>query len=235
MKQKICFFLAVLVWVGWIGLYPTKVFSFFNSMVTQKVAVSTNRGEVHFEIHGRPEDVGLIQRVAIILEQKARPLLEYFAYAPPHSVHFVLVARASSANGSAQAFPFPLVHINIFPPLEYGHLVSADDWIQKLVLHELAHIADLDYSGGWVADLRRLFGSVATLPTALAPRWFREGIAVWAEGQWNGGGRLRQSLARFEAHARLLDENFCSTLDCLDEPKDYPYLSTPYWIGGLFF
>ena len=235
MKQKICFFLTILVWGSLAFLYPSKAFSFFNSLVTQKVAVSSNRGEVHFEIHGRPEDAALIGRVAEVLKHEARPLLEYFEYAPPHAVHFVLTPRASSANGSAQAFPFPLIHINTFPPLEYGHLVSADDWIQKIVLHELAHIADMDYSGGWVAGLRGLFGSVATLPTALAPRWFREGIAVWAEGQWNRGGRLRQDLARFEAHSRLLDEDFCSTLDCLDEPKNYPYLSTPYWIGGLFF
>ncbi len=175
-----------------------------------------------------------MERVAEILQKKAPPLLDYFEYAPPHPVHFVLNPRASVANGSAQAFPFPLVHLHTFPPLEYGHLVGASDWIERLVLHELAHIADLDTTGRWVGELRRLFGSLATLLPAFAPRWYREGLAVWAETRFTGGGRLRQDLALWEAHSRILDADFCSTLDCLDEPGAYPYASFPYWMGALF-
>ncbi len=205
-----------------------------DQLITKAIRVQTSRGEVHFEVHGHANRLTYINRVAEVLREKSRPILEYFEYPPIDSIHFVLDPKASRANGSAQVFPYPLIHLNLFPPFGNSHLLTGEDWIQNLVLHELVHVVHMDQTRGLVKGLRRVFGNFATLLTSVNPRWFSEGIAVWAETEFSKGGRLRQELALFETHSRVLERSFCATIDCLDEPGQYPYGSFPYWIGSLF-
>ena len=231
-----CIFCALSFGIALHGEIFAQEKSFFpkRQWVSKKVRIFTFRGEVVFEIHGDRERLAYLNRVAEILEKKSLPILEYFDYPPSNPIQFILVPESSHFNGSAQLFPYPLVHLNLFPPFGNGHTLGGDDWIENLVLHELVHIVHLDQNKGLLKGLRNVFGTSITLLNSLNPSWFTEGIAVWAETEFTQGGRLRHNLALWETHSRLLDRSFCGTLDCLDEPGKYPYQSYPYWIGSLF-
>lgn len=200
---------------------------------TIDLSLSTDRGNVLFEIHGDDKDLVYMLRVKEILKKQALPILNYFEYVPTTAIHFVINKQATSANGSATVFPRNLITLNSFPPVGNGHLITGEDWLVGLVLHELVHIAHLDQTSGIPDFLRKIFGSVAKWG-GIVPRWFSEGIAMWAETEFTQGGRLRQDMLLYEFEARFSDPDFCQTIDCLDSPGKYPYGAYPYWIGGMF-
>jgi hypothetical protein len=144
-----------------------------------------------------------------------------------------MINPASMANGWATIMPRNMIGLNNFPPMGDGHLTSIDGWIQGLVLHELTHILHMDQTSGFLNVLESVFGNIGKMG-GLVPRWFSEGLAVWAETHFTQGGRLRSKLLEYELDQVLLDPASCKTPDCLDDPGVYPNRQMPYWVGGYF-
>jgi hypothetical protein len=201
---------------------------------TKKLQVSTERGDVYFQIHAGGSHLGYAQRVKTILEDYSKKIFDYFEYEPTTPIHFILDTSSTRANGSARTFPRNKIELIIRAPLSESHLITGDDWVKGLVLHELVHIAHLDQTRGFVEGARAAFGSIAKVLVGIVPRWFAEGIATWAETEFTEGGRLRHSTLRYELDAKLLDPTFCRRVDCLDNPGVYPFRSSAYWLGSLF-
>ena len=203
-------------------------------MITRKLELNTPNGKLQFQIHGEGRDIAYINRVADILKRDSLPIFNYLKYTSDTPIHFVLEPRSANPNGSAQVFSFPLIRLNLHPPFGNNHLLMGHDWIRVLVLHELVHILHLNQIDGINKGIKNVFGSLANMIRSLMPNWFVEGLAVWAESYFTRGGRLRNELFIYEAHSRILDQGFCSSIDCLDAPGEYPYRGYAYWVGALF-
>ena len=101
------------------------------------------------------------------------------------------------------------------------------------MLHELVHIIHMDQTRGVLKGLRTIFGAVGKLG-GITPRWFTEGVATWAETNFTIGGRLRNKVLAMELKYLILRDDFCNSIDCLDEPGEYPHGRNSYWMGAYF-
>lgn len=199
-------------------------------------SLDTKYGTLNFEIHSfedRHKDMAIISE--ILKSQNSIKLIEYFKYVPKSPVHIFLDGRSLTANGYAQPIPHNFIYLFDFSPLDKSSLAANENWLEVLVLHELTHILHMDQTEGWMDRFRSVFGSIVK-PGGLVPRWFSEGIAVWAESEFTSQGRLKSGEIKNFVYHKLkssLDKNYCNNLGCLDNPGTYPFGSYPYWVGGF--
>ena len=201
--------------------------------VSVTLAIKGHERKLEIEIHSTREDEGIARRVEAILREWAPPLIKYFSYVPRDTVHLVIDSQMRTANGFAAVWPRNSILLYNFPPLGKEHLHVNDDWPKSLVVHEFIHILHMEQTHGILQVLRTVFGSVSK-QGGLVPRWFSEGIAVWGESMFLPRGRLHSDSLEYELRTLLERDDFCQTIDCLDDPGKYPYGQYPYWIGAYF-
>ena len=200
---------------------------------TYKFSVDSNYGKYDYELHLPLNDVSFTNRVVKILKENTEKLANYFQYAPEEIIHFNLSEYDHESNGSATVFPIDQIVLRKFPPIGSEHLSISDDYLKGLVLHELIHIIHMDQTGGFPRFIKTIFGAIGKFG-GVAPRWFVEGVATWGETEFTNGGRLRNKLMRLQWEEAVIQEGFCSTIDCIDNPGVYPYRQFPYWTGAYF-
>lgn len=212
----------------------TQVFSAMKSISDQ---VETSSGTLEFEIHafeGRHKDMHVV--ADILKSDASKKLIEYFDYIPRSKVHLFLDGFSQTANGYASPIPHNFIYLFDYSPTDKDSLSVNGNWLEILILHELTHIIQMDQTDGFMLGLRRIFGSIVK-PGALVPRWFSEGVAVWAESKFTNQGRLRSENIKNNIYHKFLEARegrFCNDLGCLDNPGKYPFGSYPYWAGGFF-
>jgi len=199
---------------------------------TVQAQIRTKLGAYPIEIHFEKHNTGFAEKLLNVLKVDSPKLVEYFNYIPQATIHFI-VEDNSLANGSATGFPSNIVKLYNAPPVNDQYLLSNENWIQGLVLHELTHIIHLDQTRGILQGLRSVFGSIGKLG-GIVPRWFAEGAATWAETEFTKGGRLRNRLLSMELKHYISRDDFCSSIDCLDAPGVYPHGRNSYWMGAYF-
>lgn len=205
---------------------------------TYALSIETAFGTMDIELHATEKNEPYVKRVAQILAEDGKKVIEYFGYVPWNTLHilvdgFVSDRISDSANGAATVRPRPWILLNTAPPHGIEHLVTRGDWVKTLVLHELIHILHLDQTSGFMKFLRYLFGSDGKF-NGVTPRWFAEGIATWGEAEFTNGGRLTRGLFNFDFKNRMISKNFCRSSVCLDDPGTYPFGSSAYWVGSHF-
>ena len=195
-------------------------------------------GTLTFHIHGEVSQLKTMNLLRDILhsDPDTVKLLNYFRYPAQGVVHFLVEEEVKRVNGSARVVPHNAVTLFNYPPLDGSQLAVSYQWLKILALHELAHVVHMDQTRGGVDWLRNIFGSIAKFGMWV-PRWFSEGIAVWAESQFSGSGRLRSTLLQRELYRRLRHDGQLSArhhVGRLDAPGEYPFGHYPYWAGGFF-
>jgi hypothetical protein len=125
-----------------------------------------------------------------------------FGYAPSEKISVLLLDLQDSGNASAGAVPRNNLSVQLAPLHFTFETMLANERMNTLMNHELVHIVTNDKPGGSDRFFRGLFqGKVApvpeqpesilyfylTNPRIAAPRWFHEGIAVFAD-TWMAGG-----------------------------------------------
>jgi hypothetical protein len=201
--------------------------------VTKVFTVKSDFGSAEFEVHGEPDAELQMKRVQEVLVEHATPIFNYFKYVPLQTIHMRIANSPMRSNGSATVVPRNMVVLNMFPPVGSGYLLGQDDWLKNLILHELVHVIHLEQANGFLKVLTIIMGNAGRLG-GLTPRWFSEGLATWAETHFTSGGRLRQQDMLAEAKTFLKRDNFCKTIDCLDNPGEYPFGNISYWVGAAF-
>ncbi|MCP4912177.1 MAG: hypothetical protein GY909_03580 [Oligoflexia bacterium] len=200
---------------------------------TYTFELETKLGKVEFEIHADIKQKAFVDRVIEVFQKDSLPIFDYFEYRPTTNIHVVVEEEYTRANGAATVFPRNIMYLFTQPPVGSEHLVNSADWLKGLILHELIHIVHMDQTRGILKGIRNIFGSVGKLG-GVTPRWFTEGIATWGEAYFTDGGRPKNNLFVTETYSRLMDDNFCDEIECLDQPLKYPYGQYPYWVGALF-
>lgn len=205
------------------------------SLKTITVNQATAYGTIYSQVHFDERDLEVALKVERIIKKDLIKVVNYFQYVPKNTVHFNVDPYMRLTNGNARVFPTNIINLYKFPASNSEHLIVFDDWLRGLVFHEYTHIVHLDQTRGVVETGRRIFGNVAKILTSVVPRWFTEGIAVWSESYLMGSdGRLQNPLFRKELLVQFLRQEYCSTIDCLDEPGVYPGGSLAYWAGAQF-
>ena len=125
-----------------------------------------------------------------------------FDYAPTDKVTVVLVDDSDYGNAAVSGSPRSTMIVQIAPSNFVFETGPANERLNFLMNHELAHVVTLDQDAGRDVFFRRaFFGKVRetaehpetvlwgflTMPRRAAPRWHREGLAVFME-TWMAGG-----------------------------------------------
>jgi len=201
---------------------------------TINVSMPTNYGTFLGEIHYAEKDLTVALKTERIVKEDLIKVINYFEYVPHDVVHFNLDPYLRLTNGNARPFPTNIINLYNFPANNKEHLIVMDNWLQGLVVHEFIHIVHLDQTRDYLQVGRNIFGTIAKIPSGIVPRWFTEGIAVWGESNLIEGGRLHNPLFNKELQIQFRKHDFCSTIDCVDEPGAYPHGSLSYWAGAHF-
>ncbi len=229
--RRALFLLASVIYLGISsGLFAKSV-----DLKTKHVTVNSSFGILHAEIHFDIRDIESALLVEKIIKNDLIKVINYFEHVPSSTVHFNLDPYLRLTNGNARVFPTAIINLYQFPASQKEHLITLEDWMSGLVFHEYIHITHLDQTRDYLKVGETIFGSIAKVPASVVPRWFTEGVAVWGESHLMKGGRLNNPLFRAEFIERLLnDDNFCKTIDCLDDPGVYPGGALSYWAGAHF-
>ncbi|HTK31857.1 MAG TPA: LpqB family beta-propeller domain-containing protein [Candidatus Saccharimonadaceae bacterium] len=125
-----------------------------------------------------------------------------FDYTPSERVTVVLVDNSDFGNAAVVGSPRNTLIVQIAPTNFVYETGPANERINFVMNHELAHVVTLDQAAGRDRFFRRAFlGKVRedaehpetvlygflTMPRRAAPRWHREGTAVFME-TWMAGG-----------------------------------------------
>ena len=196
--------------------------------------LETDHFATHFSSLGplTSETESLACRVARLAEEVHNRLTRVTGWTTGSRTQIVVADFFDYANGWAA--PLPDNTITIIPTPPSDELTNYDDWLRTLILHEYAHIIQMDMAEGLPAWLRRVFGR-AILTNALQPIWLLEGYALQTETRFSGFGRARSAeydmMIRGAADAGLLlPIDRCGNYE-LDR---WPQGTAPYLYGGLF-
>ena len=104
-------------------------------------------------------------------------------------------------NGYSFVVPFPLVQVQLAPSLGPSTIFAGGRDVERTLIHEFAHQISNDRSHGLRAQLESVFGRVlpsdplsllvwyASTPAhQTMPRFWQEGLAVWAETAYADAG-----------------------------------------------
>ena len=197
-KKMVRFCSCVVAFMSLCALYSPMTFAKGVQLKTLYVEVPSNHGELKAEIHFDERDLEVALKAKKVVTEDLIKVINYFEYVPKHVVHINVDPYMRLTNGNATSFPTSTINLYNFPPNSDDHLIIMEDWLKGLIFHEYTHITHLDQTRGYLNFFRKIFGSVATIPTAVVPRWFTEGIAVWSESHLMNGGRLNNPLFRKE-------------------------------------
>lgn len=125
-----------------------------------------------------------------------------FGFDPNDRVYVLMTDFSDSADAGASVVPRNQLSIQIAPLGYQFETIAANDRLILIMNHELVHVATMGQPAGPDKFFRRLFGGkvstikeqpetivygYVTAPRVAAPRWFHEGIAVFADTWMDGG------------------------------------------------
>ena len=186
-----------------------------------------------------PEHLGtLAARTGVVAERAHEALSAGFRGGPGGTIDIVLTDHVDVSNGYARVSPSNRIVLYARPPPDHLALGYFDDWLEQLVVHELAHVFHLDYTGWFGRFFRALFGrqpSILTFPGANVPGWVIEGLATWYESALTPGGRVHGTFHEMVLRTAALEGRFESLGTAGGYSPQWPGGSRRYVYGSLFF
>jgi hypothetical protein len=178
---------------------------------------------------------------------------QIFEYEPTERTTVIMTDFSDYGNAAASAIPRNSLFVDVAPlPLTFETSAAAER-ICTIMNHELVHIATTDQAASQDLRYRKMFGGKVaatadhplsiwyqylTTPRKTSPRWFLEGIAVFAE-TWMAGGLGRAQGAFDEMVFRSMvrdDAHFYDPLGLVSEGTkvDFQVGANAYLYGTRF-
>lgn len=186
-----------------------------------------------FVVHSSSKDEDLATKIRQFANEAVPRINAYFNYKPRDLVNIVFEKNLMSANGYAHTFPYNKISMRLAQPIGRAYLASSVNFYKKLFIHEYIHILHLERTEGISKLGEWVFGSIARLVPQVVPRWFSEGVAMWAEDHFTNEGRLKSDYLNIEV-SNFFNRGVCTDISCLDNPAAYPFGALSYWVGGAF-
>lgn len=188
--------------------------------------IDTEHFKVIYHRGGEP----LARRSAAIAEIVHRRLSKMLSWRPSQRTRIIVLDNTDQANAMALAFPRNTILVHPAPPAgEPGNYL---DWLYELLLHEYAHILQIDMATGFMAGLRSVFGRIV-LPNALQPMSQLEGLAVYAESRFSSMGRNNGALSGGILRTSAAEGSW-PTIDRAGAFNSRWPWDAPYIFGGKF-
>ncbi|HHL39576.1 MAG TPA: peptidase S9 [Deltaproteobacteria bacterium] len=203
----------------------------------------------HFAVHFHQGLERLARRAAAVAESRFSEMSRDFLWTPKERIHIVLTDGSDFAGGTASVVPYSAIYINTVPPLQDRPIGEYGDWLELIVVHELAHVFTLEPVRGFWGAMRKVFGRpvpaadpllfgafvLTAPPNLMLPRWWHEGVATWAEthytGYGRGGGSYYDMMLRMAVH----DGRIPSIDGINGEVPSWPGGAAPYLFGMELF
>jgi hypothetical protein len=186
----------------------------------------------HFQILFRRGEETLAKRTLVAAENAFKLLQPVFDETPP-IVWIVLADFHDSLNGYAIDFPFPHFVVFASPPEPSGQLSALDQWLDSVVLHELAHVFHLYPAHGFWSAIKTVFGNWV-LPNGLMPSHLHEGMATFLETRFTSAGRGKgnsfRMIRRMAVKAGTWGKDF-APIDLMEGSSRWPQGQAPYFFG----
>ena len=195
----------------------------------------------HFRITFPAHLEELARRAGDVAERADEALSAAFRAGPGGTVDIVLTDHVDVSNGYARVSPSNRIVLYARPPPDHLALGYFDDWLEQLVVHELAHVFHLDYTGWFGRFFRTLFGrlpwpgSILAFPGTNVPGWVIEGLATWYESALTRGGRVRGTYHEMVLRTAALEGRFESLGTAGGYSPQWPGGGRRYIYGSLFF
>jgi hypothetical protein len=200
----------------------------------------------HFAIHYHQGLEGLAAEAAGTAEEVHCLLSDTFRWEPGERTHVVLIDSTDFSNGLTTVLPYNAIYIFTTPPMADMSIGEYRDWFRRVIIHEYAHVLTMDAARGYPKAMRTIFGKPlpgfdplsATLfllsapPNVFMPYWWLEGMATWAETEYDPGGRGKGSYYEMIYRAAVAEDNLPSIDDLNGHVPSWPSGSIPY-IWGL--
>jgi hypothetical protein len=192
----------------------------------------------HFRVTYHSGLESLARHAAASAERAHAALSVLVAQAPRGMIDLVVSDNTDFTNGYATPFPSNRIVVYAKPPVDLLELQYMHDWIDLVVVHELAHIFHLDVTGRVGQALRAVFGRAPApwpfFPAVLSPAWSIEGLAVGVESAMTGFGRVHGSYHEMVVRTATLQDRI-DDIDRLDSVSPvWPGPARIYIYGSLF-
>ncbi|MCG8571096.1 MAG: hypothetical protein MJB14_13260, partial [Spirochaetes bacterium] len=170
---------------------------------------------------------------AVYAEDIYAKLSPFFQWNPKQRIILVLTDHTDAPNGLASTFPRNSIYLYLADSdFEKTFRDFADPYYTMLV-HELAHILQIDQIRGGVWFWRVLYGRLY-FPLVNAFKWYHEGSAVLAESLFSPDGRLQGSYNRAIVQAFAKDKKIPDFSKIVDPVVEWPQGNQIYHIGAAF-
>ena len=173
-------------------------------------------------------------RTSETLEQIYDIVKEDFGLVPSETVDIVISDDYDTANGLTSVYPRDKIIIFAYPPKLELETSLFEDYLVALLVHEYAHVVQMDQYSGAPGAINRAFGKLV-VPNGAVPDWFAEGFAVYLESRLTQRGRLQSSLYKMYLMTQALAGRIPDISELTEAPLILPRGSAPYMYGGYFF
>lgn len=165
----------------------------------------------------------------------------------PRQKPIIMIADAlDEHNGMAAVYPRPAILLYVAGASPGSSIYEPGHFLRRTLLHEFAHLISMDAQYGVSDFLKKIFGRVqpsagdplslllaicAAAPGTLAPTWYLEGLAIWAETEYSRQGRGRNSLADMIMRMPVADNRLLPPNQWDLALPEWPYGEAAYLYG----
>ncbi|MDO9391504.1 MAG: hypothetical protein Q7U71_07000 [bacterium] len=185
---------------------------------------------LHFKVLFQPAHQVQAEKCARLAEQTYDRLVPFLKWKPAGRTEIILTDHLDQANAITTAFPRRTIVIYLSQPA--GQPGNYDDWMEELIVHEYAHLLDMDMVSGVPGFLCSVFGRLF-LPNAVQPWNQIEGLAVYAESRYTRFGRNNGALYNGVLRSAVNEGRWAAIDQAAVFGPGWPG-DTPYLLGGKF-
>lgn len=193
---------------------------------------------IHFRILYQQSLVDTVPDLVRACEEAWYVLNRIVAWTPADKITVLYLDAIDTHNGWADPVAHNTMAVYAAGSEQGSSIYQPGNELRRTVFHELMHLFSMDRRSGYNAALSGVFGKVnpvgdplsflLTLATAspnmLAPRWYLEGQAIWAESEFAGPGRGQSTLVDMILRCQVHDNTLM--------PPSRWYIETPCWPYG---
>jgi hypothetical protein len=175
-------------------------------------------------------------------------LTRLLAMQPRRKIRVYLEDTFDTHNGWATVVPRNTMAIYLAGSEQGSQIYQPGNYLHRTVYHELMHVLSMDLRAGYNKAMQRIFGQIdptltggdpisylmflaTASPNLLAPSWYLEGTAMYAETEFAGPGRGRSSVGDMIFRTAVKDDNLIPYSEWYLTTPRWPYGATAYWYG----
>lgn len=199
----------------------------------------------HFRILYQDCLTHAVPYIAEQCEQALTRLSALMQWHPHAKIDVLFTDTLDTHNGWSMAIPHNTMALFACGSEQGSVIYQPGSYLKRTIYHELMHVLSMDMRYGYNRVLSQVFGKIYPItgdplsllmfyltasPVALAPEWYLEGLAIWAENEFAAPGRGDSTLVDMIFRCAVFNNTL---LDYSHWDPDLPYW--PYGMGAYLY